>query len=113
MLSEMAPPRAAIRCASHCGTLPPCSGKSALPERFIDALYKATQDRAGSLRWQSNRHMEHRFCTTRRDRDGGPIEPPVPVAVHVYYPSVSKQNGGAVDCASAAANQALPLSSCV
>src|SRR6516225_6347926 len=30
-----------IRSASHCGTRPPCNGRSAVPERFINTKTKA------------------------------------------------------------------------
>jgi hypothetical protein len=34
-LSLIAVPSFTIRVASHAGTRPPCSGRSAMPERFI------------------------------------------------------------------------------
>src|SRR3954471_15228243 len=102
--SEMAPPRAAIRRASHCGTLPPCSGKSALPERLIDALYKGYA-RSGRLGCDGDPTEKW----NRREL----IEPRLPAAAHVSYPSVSKSNSGPVDSASGAAKQALPPCCCV
>src|ERR1043165_1798561 len=35
----MPAPSNVIRSASHAGTRPPCSGRSAMPERFIPLLY--------------------------------------------------------------------------
>src|SRR3954471_22630945 len=39
MHSAIAVPSMVIRVASHAGTRPPCSGRSAIPERFTPALY--------------------------------------------------------------------------
>ena len=37
-LSEIAVPSVVMRVASHCGTRPPCSGRSATPERFTSTF---------------------------------------------------------------------------
>src|SRR2546430_1492946 len=41
-LSAIAVPSVAMRDASHGGTRPPCSGRSAMPERFIRSLSHAS-----------------------------------------------------------------------
>src|SRR5260370_23384595 len=38
IVSVIAVPRAAMRSASHCGTRPPCRGRSATPERFMNVI---------------------------------------------------------------------------
>src|SRR5262249_22500578 len=57
--STMATPSFDIRSASHFGTRPPCSGRSATPERFISFIV--------SIRW-AKAGPDHKFVGVPIDR---------------------------------------------